>query len=92
MLERGTTFLLHTVLSSELPKGGTFFLPLSKVIISNDMRISMPKLPQSLDINPTMFNLIQEFVVDGKVIRLTKDVASHDDITSLIPTIVPKQK
>ena len=72
-----------------VPESWAFFLPLSKMVISNNMGIPMPKLPQSLIINTTVFDLFQEFVIDGQVIYFAKYVIGHDHITGLVSTIVP---
>lgn len=46
-------------------------------VISNDMAVSVPALPQSLRITTSIFQLLQEVVVDGHVIPLAKEVG-HD--------------
>jgi hypothetical protein len=36
-----------------------------------------------------VFDLFQEFVIDGQIISCAKDVIGHDHITGLVSTIVP---
>ena len=71
-------------------EGWAFFFPWSDVVIGNDMRVSVPKLPKSLGVHSAMLDLIQKVVVNIKVIGVTKNVTDHHHVASKVWTVVPE--
>jgi hypothetical protein len=68
-------------------EGRAFILP-RLFVVGNQVGVTVPKLPQTLNINTRIFHLVQQLVVDCQVVGVTKQVVHHDHITTQVGSII----
>ena len=67
---------------------GLFPVPL---VISNQMTVSMPQLPQLLFRNTRVVQLTQQLLIDAQVTRVTEEITHDDHVPGGVLSVVPGQ-
>ena len=67
---------------------GLFPVPL---VVSNQMTVSMPQLPQLLFRNTRVVEFSQQLLIDAQVTRVTEQITHDDDISGGVLSVVPGQ-